>query len=58
MNTRNRSESKNKQRTVDEIIDKIKEKTADGDYVSSAVNLNAMKKYPHTFIVNLRRSEC
>ena len=33
MNTRNRSESKNKQRTVDEIIDEIKEKTADGDYI-------------------------
>ena len=33
MNTRNRSESKNKQRTVDEIIDEIKKKAADGDYI-------------------------
>ncbi len=33
MNTRNRSESKNKQRTVDEIIDEIKKKAADGDHI-------------------------
>ncbi len=33
MGTKNRSESKSKLRTVDEIIDEIEKKTTDGDYI-------------------------
>ena len=33
MNTKNRSKFQNKPRTVDKVIDEIKKKTADGDYI-------------------------